>query len=194
MNRKRESPYSDKCCSHSLGYLHTCAGRLLAGSVPAPARPACGEEPQMNPGVHRHPRSKPEGRKQLGQVSKGQQEPSPAPRSGQSLWKNIPERQATTSLGSPSNTQIPKPESPDSASQWHPWGLLVTKGVTAEPPSPTPVPRNEPFLGHGHHPHSIRNTPAPCCAQHPPAEKLHQGEWKARPPQGLCACPHRYAP
>lgn len=46
-------------------------GAYSAGSVPALARPECGEEPQMNPGAHRHSRSKPEGRKQLGKVSKG---------------------------------------------------------------------------------------------------------------------------
>lgn len=50
-------------------YTHML-GAYSAGSVPAPARPECGAGPQMNPGAHRHPRSKPEEKKQLSKVSK----------------------------------------------------------------------------------------------------------------------------
>lgn len=74
------------------------------------ARSKCGQKPQINPGAHRHLPTQPSGEGTAWQGPQGACRHLLHPLEGeQSLWKNIPERQATTFPDGPVNTQIPQP-------------------------------------------------------------------------------------
>lgn len=125
--------------AHNHWATYTCVlGAYSAGSGPAPSRPEPGEEPQVNPGAHRHPQSTPEGRKQLNKVSQRLAGTFSSPRRQAKPLEEHSREADNHFPGSPSNTPIPNLSPQTQPHSAYLWGLLVTKGVSTEPHPPQP--------------------------------------------------------